>query len=47
MVALTIAFVPSVHMTFWGAVFTSFTISLINYLVNLAVPGYNEKRNTE
>ena len=42
MVAIAISFTPSVQMSFWGAVFTSLTISLINYLVNLIVPAYNE-----
>ena len=38
MVALTILIIPDVSMTFWGAIGSCLMISLINFLVNLAVP---------
>lgn len=38
MVALTILILPDVSMTFWGAIGSCLVISLINFLVNLAVP---------
>jgi putative membrane protein len=38
MVALTILMIPDVSMTFWGAIGSCLVISLINFLVNLAVP---------
>lgn len=38
MVALTILIIPDVSMTFWGAIGSCLVISLINFLVNLAVP---------
>ena len=43
MVALTIWFLPDVHMDFWGAFCSSIIISIINSLVNLLVPSYNRK----
>ena len=38
MVGLTIWLIPDVSMTFWGAIESCLLISLINYLVNLAMP---------
>jgi putative membrane protein len=38
MVGLTIWLIPDVHMSFWGAIESCLLISLINYLVNLAMP---------
>ncbi|MBR3176794.1 phage holin family protein [Candidatus Saccharibacteria bacterium] len=38
MVGLTIWLMPDVSMTFWGAIESCLLISLINYLVNLAMP---------
>lgn len=38
MVALTMWLMPDVSMTFWGVVESCILISLINYLVNLAMP---------
>lgn len=38
MVGLTIWLLPDVYMTFWGAIESCILISLINYLVNLAMP---------
>jgi hypothetical protein len=37
MVALTIWILPNVSMSFWGAIGSCLTISLINYLVNITV----------
>ena len=37
MVGLTIWLMPDVKMTFWGAIESCLLISLINYLVNLAM----------
>lgn len=37
-VGLTIWIIPDVQMTFWGAIESCLLISLINYLVNLAMP---------
>ena len=37
-VGLTIWIMPDVQMTFWGAIESCLLISLINYLVNLAMP---------
>ena len=38
MVGLTIWLMPDVSMSFWGAIESCLLISLINYLVNLAMP---------
>jgi len=38
MVGLTIWILPDVQMSFWGAIESCLLISLINYLVNLAMP---------
>ena len=38
MMALTIYILPGVHIDFWGAVFGSITMSIVNGLVNLLVP---------
>ena len=38
MVGLTIWLMPDVSMTCWGAIESCLLISLINYLVNLAMP---------
>jgi putative membrane protein len=38
MVGLTIWILPGVYMTFWGALESCILVSLINYLVNLAMP---------
>ncbi len=38
MVALTILMIPGVTISFWGAIGSCLVISLINFLVNLAVP---------
>jgi putative membrane protein len=38
MVGLTILILPDVSMTFWGAIGSCLVISVINFLVNLAVP---------
>lgn len=38
MVAVTIWIMPDVGMSFWGVFFSCIVISLINFLVNLAVP---------
>jgi putative membrane protein len=38
MVGLTIWIMPDVTMTFWGAIESCLLVSLINYLVNLAMP---------
>ena len=38
MVGLTIWIMPDVSMSFWGAIESCLLISLINYLVNLAMP---------
>lgn len=43
MVALTVWLLPNVHMTFGGAILSSFVISIINYLVNLALPAYTRR----
>ena len=43
MVGLTIWILPDVNMTFWGALLSCVTISVINYLVNLLLPGYNKE----
>jgi putative membrane protein len=43
MVGLTVWLLPNVHMTFWGAILSSFVLGLINYLVNLLVPAYNKR----
>lgn len=43
MVALTIWILPDVKMDFWGALFSTIIISLINSLVNFLVPSYNKK----
>ena len=37
-VGLTIWIMPDVQMTFWGAIWSCLLISIINYLVNLAMP---------
>lgn len=37
-VGLTIWIIPDVQMTFWSAIESCLLISLINYLVNLAMP---------
>lgn len=38
MVAVTIWIMPDVGMGFWGVFFSCIVVSLINFLVNLAVP---------
>ena len=38
MVGLTIWIMPDVQMSFWGAIESCILISVINYLVNLAMP---------
>lgn len=43
MVGLTIALLPGVEMGFGGAVLTTIVMSLLNGLVNLLVPDYNEE----
>lgn len=42
MVALTIWLLPEVTMGFWGVVFSTLAMSLINSLVNFLVPAYNK-----
>ena len=39
MVGLTILLIPGVTMGFWGAIGSCLLISLINFLVNISVPG--------
>lgn len=43
MVGLTVWLLPDVNMTFWGAIWSCVVITIINYLVNLALPSYNKK----
>jgi putative membrane protein len=38
MVGLTIWIIPDVYISFWGAVGSCLVISVINFLVNLAMP---------
>ncbi len=41
MIQLTLRLLPGIEMDFWGALASSFILSLINSLVNLLVPAYN------
>lgn len=41
MIKLTLSLLPGIEMDFWGALASSFILSLINSLVNLLVPAYN------
>ena len=43
MVALTIWILPGVHISFWGAVAGTLTISIINSLINFLVPSRQAK----
>ena len=42
MVALTVWLLPDVRMDFGGALLSTITISIINYLANFLVPSYNK-----
>ena len=43
MMALTIWIIPDVSMSFWGVLASTLVMSIINSLVNLLVPSYNEE----
>ncbi len=43
MMALTVWILPGIHITFWGAVFGTVAISILNGLINLLVPSRQPK----
>lgn len=43
MVGLTVWLLPTIHMTFGGAILSALTMSVINYLANILMPVYNKK----